>query len=90
MLKLYLVKKEAQLVAAAKRMHDALAGILVETGMVETEEKETDNNLPSSNPMIKVEATRNRVNEYSWRHHFGEWFRNNTVTPVAKRAVCLL
>ena len=36
-LKLYLVKKEAQLVAAEKRKHDALAGILVETGMAATE-----------------------------------------------------
>ncbi len=53
-LKLYLVKKEAQLVAAEKRKHDALACILVETGMNETEDKETDNNQPSSNPVVKV------------------------------------
>jgi vacuolar-type H+-ATPase subunit F/Vma7 len=62
-LKVYLVKKEAQLVATEKRKHDALAIILVETGMAETEKKETDNNQPSSTPLIKVEATRNRVNE---------------------------
>jgi len=41
-LKLYLVKKEARLLAAEKHKHDDLAGILVETGMVETEEKETE------------------------------------------------
>ncbi len=89
-LKLYLVKKEAQLVAAEKRKHDALAGILVETGMAETEDKETDKNQPSSNAVVKVEASRNRVNESPWRHHFGKWFWDNTVTPAAKRAVCLL
>ena len=61
-LKLYLVKKGAQLVVAEKRKHAALGGILVETGMVETEDK-TDKNQPSSNPVIKVEATRNRVND---------------------------
>ncbi len=56
-LKLYLVEKEAQLVAAEKRKHDAFAGILVETGMAENEDKETDNNQPSSNPVVKVDAT---------------------------------
>jgi len=84
------VKKEAQLVAAEKRKHDALACILVETGMAETEDKETDNNQPSSNILIKVEATRNSVNDSSWRHHFGKWFWGNIVTPAAKQAVFLL
>jgi len=84
------VKKEARLVEAKKRKHGVLACILVETGMDETEEKETDNNQPSSNPVIMVEATRNGVNESPWRHHFEKWFWDNTVTPAAKRAVCLL
>ncbi len=71
-IKLYIDKKEAQLVATEKRKHDALANILVETGMAEVELIETDNNKPSSNAVVKVEATGNRVNEPPWRHHFGK------------------
>ncbi len=90
-LKLYLAKKETQLVAAEKRKRDALAGILVETCMAENEEKDSDDDKqPISKPIVKVEANRNRVNESPWRHHFGKWFWDNTVTPDAKRAVCLL
>jgi len=81
---------EAQLVVAEKRKHAALADILVETGMAETEKKKTDNNQPSSNPVIKVEAIRNRVNESSWRHHFGKLFWDSTITLFVKRAACLL
>ena len=33
---MYLVKKQAELVAAGKKKHDMLAGILVETGMAES------------------------------------------------------
>ncbi len=51
-LKLYLAKKETRFVVALeKRKHDALAGILVETGMVENEEKDNDDDKqPSSKP----------------------------------------
>ena len=84
------MKKEAQLVATEKRKHDALACILVETGMVEIKDKEIDNNQPSSILVIKVEATKNLVNESPWRHHFGKWYWDKTVTLAAKRAVYLL
>jgi len=90
-LKMYLEKKEAQIVANEKRKADALAGLLVETGMAEGMENNPDSNIPgSSKPSTKVEVNRLRVNESPWRHHFGKWFWDNTVTPVAKRAVCLL
>ena len=40
---------------------------------------------------VKAEDSRHRVNKSSWRHHFGTWFwANNSVTPAAKRATCLL
>ena len=81
------MKKDAQLVASGKRKHDTLADILVETGMVETKEKETDNNQPSSNTMINFEATRNRVNESSWHHYFETWFWDNTVTLVCQASI---
>ena len=90
-LKLYLAKKEVQLVDAEKRKHDALAGILVDTNMAENEEKDNDDDKqPSSKPTVKVEANQNRVNKPPWRHHFGKWFWDNTVTPAAKRVVCLM
>ena len=88
-LKLYLVKKEALQVAAEKRKHDILAGNLVETGKAAIEIPDNDNN-PSGSNQGKVEANQLRVNESPWRHHFGKWFWDNSVTPAAKRAVCLL
>ncbi len=90
-LKIYLAKKETRLATVEKRKHDALAGILVETGMAENKEKDNDDDKqPSSKPAVKVEANQARVNDSTWRHHFGKWFWDNTVTPAAKRAVCLL
>ncbi len=56
-LKLYVAKKETKLVAAEKRKHDALAGILVETCMAKNEEKDSDDSKqPSSKPAVKIEA----------------------------------
>ena len=87
-LSLYLDKKEVQLVAAEKRNHDLLAGNLVETSMAEA--VAIDDNNPPSSKQLKLDANRTRVNESPWRHHFGKWFWDNTVSPAAKRAVCLI
>jgi hypothetical protein len=91
-LKLYLVKKQAELVAAEKRKHDMLAGILVETGMAESNggAEDTTDGKVACDKSVKAEDSRQRVNESPWRHHFGKWFWDNTVTPAAKRATCLL
>jgi hypothetical protein len=91
LLTLYLKKKEALQAAAEKRKQDVLAGNLVETGKAQnTETIEKDSNPGSQ---VKAEGKgdgRLRVNESPWRHHFGKWFWDNSVTPAAKRVVCLL
>jgi len=52
-LKLYLVKKQAELVAAENEKHDMLAGILVETGITKSSavvEATTCGRLPTTSP----------------------------------------
>ena len=91
-MKLYLVKKQTELVAAEKRKQDMLAGILVETGMAESnvDAEETTNGKVADDKSVKTEDSRQRVNESPWRRHFGKWFWDKYVTPTAKRATCLL
>ena len=75
-LKLYLVKKQAELVAAEKKKHDMLASILVETGMAESSAvaEDTTDGKAADDKSVKAEDSRHRVNESPWRHHFGKWF----------------
>jgi hypothetical protein len=91
-LKFYLVKKQAELVAAENRKYDMLAVILVETGMAESSEVDEENidGKVADDKHAKAENSRQRVNESPCRHHFGKWFWDNSVPPAAKRATCLL
>ena len=89
-MKLYLTKKEVMQAAVEKRKQDLLAGNLVETGQAETIQTTEKDNNPATSSQVKLEVNRLRVNESPWRHHFGKWFWDNSVTPAAKRAVCLL
>ena len=84
----YLDKKEAEHQEAEKRKNDLLTGNLVETGTVPS--VRNDDNNQSSLKQSKLDAIRSRVNESPWRHHFGKWFWDNSVSPATKRAVCLI
>ena len=89
---LYLVKKHAELVAAGKGRHDMRVGILVETGIAESSAcaKKNIYGKVADNNSVKAEDYGQRVNESPWRHHFRKWFWNNSITPTAKSATCLL
>ena len=91
LLKLYLDKKQAELATAEKKKHDILAGNLVETGMAKTSAaaKDISNGKAANDKVIKAEESRHRINESPWRHHFGKWLWDNSVSPAAKRATCL-
>ena len=87
-----MVKKQAELVAVEKKKHDMLACIYVETGMAESSAivEDTIDGKVADDKTVKAEDSRYRVNESPWRHHFGKLFWDNSVTPAAKRATCLL
>ena len=89
-LKLYLVKKQAEIVAAERKKADILSGVLVETGMPEPDPKETTEVQAIEEKTAKADEPKQRVNESPWRHHFGKWFWDNSVSPATKRVTCLL
>ena len=64
---MYLVKKQAELVAVEKRKHGMLVGILAETGMAKSNasDEETTNGKVADDKSVKVEVSRQRVNESS-------------------------
>ena len=52
--------------------------------------EDTTNENVADDKSVKAENSRHRVNESPWRHQFGKWLWDNSVTPAAKRATCLL
>ncbi len=87
----YLNNKEALQAAIEKRKQDALAGNLAETGKAQNPETIEKNDNPGSQVNAEGKGEeRLRVNESPWRNHFGKRFWDNSVTPAAKRAACLL
>ncbi len=73
-LRLYLEKKQAELVVAEKKKQDRLASSLIETDMAESSASVEDTTYGNvgDDKSVKVEDLRHRVNESPSRHHFGK------------------